>query len=202
MKKFLIIGNGNAVTYKEVFPLIKDNQIWLGASKGMGGSMVFLLDEELYDESKQTATRKEEGKYCISVMLATWLTNIEHNKKNHPLELTRHYNEEEYPKYGNYDAIEVGKVKYIPCDYDGLMGVPITFLDKYNPEQFEIVGCPAANVLPQGWQGMSKEFVDLYYAQGGTGQCQVGKRLEYYITSDGKAKVPYRRILIKRRNNY
>lgn len=178
MKKFLIIGNLNAITYKEVFPLIKDNKVWLGEGKNLD----FILPDG-----------------TIKRAISTWFTNLEHNKKNPPLELTKHYNEEEYPKYGNYDCIEVKRVNDIPCDYYGLMGVPITFLDKYNPQQFEIVGSPTANVLPQGWQGMSKEFVDLYYAQGGTGQYQVGNRLEYYITSDGKAKAPYKRILIKRR---
>ena len=117
-KKFIIIGNGNAVTYKEVFPLIKENKLWLGVSPR---SMEFILPNG------------EKG-----VVNACWFTNLEHNKRHRPIDLYKHYSNE-YKHYDNYDAIEVGKVCEIPMDYDGVMGVPITFLDKYCPEQFEIV---------------------------------------------------------------
>lgn len=119
-KKFLIIGNMNAITCKEVFKLIKDNKLWLGISPR---SMNFELPNG-------------EMKSVNSV----WFTNLEHKKRNEKLILFREYVSESYPKYDNYDAIEVGKVAEIPVDYDGAMGVPITFLDKFNPEQFEIVG--------------------------------------------------------------
>ena len=192
-KKFLIIGNGNAVTYNEIFPLIKDNKIWLGV---FYGSMEFRINADKFDESKCSKYRVEDGEYYINLNMITWLTNLEHGNRHKPLVLTKKYTPDEYPKYDNYDAINVNKVKDIPMDYDGVMGVPVTFLDKYCPEQFKIVGCPAANVVPEGWKGMSKEFVNLYYAQGGTGQYQEGKILEHY-TKDGKAIIPYRRILIK-----
>ena len=196
MKKFLIVGNGNAVIYKDVFPLIKDNKIWLGV---FYGSMEFRINADKFDESKCSKYRVKNGEYYINLMMTTWFTNLEHNKQRCPIELTKHYSPEVYYKYLNYNAINVDKVKDIPMDYDGIMGVPISFLNKYCPEQFEIVGCPAANVVPEGWKGMSKEFVDLYYTQGGTGQYREGYRLEHYITKDGKAIIPYSRILIKRK---
>lgn len=141
MKKFLIIGNGNAVTYKEIFPLIKDNKLWLGAGKGMGGkAMEFYVDESIYDASKGSVNRVENGKCYVGVMMCTWFTNLDHNKRHETSDLYKKYNPEEFPKYDNYDAIEVGKVCDIPLDYKGIIGVPISFLDKYCPEQFEIVG--------------------------------------------------------------
>lgn len=141
MKKFLIIGNGNAVTYKEIFPPIKAHKIWLGASKGLGGCMEFVINADVFDASKCSNYREENGKYYIKIMLSTWFTNIPHkNMDKPPLNLAKHYNADDYPHYDNYDAINVDKVKDIPMDYDGVMGVPITFLDKYNPNQFEIIG--------------------------------------------------------------
>ena len=141
MKKFLIIGNGNAVTYKEIFPLIKDNKMWLGAGKGMGGkAMEFMVNENIYDSSKGSVNRIENGVCYVGVMMCTWFTNLEHNKRHTKIDLYKHYTPEEYPKYDNYDAIEVSKVCNIPIDYDGVISVPISFLDKYCPEQFEIIG--------------------------------------------------------------
>ena len=120
-KKFLIVGNQNAITYKEIFPYIKNNQLWLGVSPR---SMSFLRPNGSIDQVN-----------------ANWFTNLVHNKRNQPaVVLTKKYDPEYYPKYDNYNAIEVSKVVDIPIDYDGVMGVPITFLDKYNPSQFEIVG--------------------------------------------------------------
>ena len=139
-KKFLIIGNGNAVTYKEIFPYIKDNKMWIGASKGMGGkAMEFVVDEKFYDATKGTVNKIENGKCYVGVNNTCWFTNLEHNKRNEELILYKHYNPTEYPKYENYDGIEVSKVVEIPMDYDGVMGVPISFLDKYCPNQFRIV---------------------------------------------------------------
>lgn len=140
-KKYLIIGNGNAVTYKEIFPLIKDNKMWLGAVKGMGGkAMEFMVNENIYDSSKGSVNRIENGVCYVGVMMCTWFTNLDHAKRHEPLKLYKHYTPEEYPKYDNYDAINVNKVCDIPIDYDGVIGVPISYLDKYCPEQFQIVG--------------------------------------------------------------
>ena len=135
-KKFIIVGNGNAVTYKEVFPYIKNNQIWMGASKGIGGKMSFYASDD-YDNKHNYFN--EDGRKLAQVNTACWFTNIEHSKRHLPLDLYKRYNPTDYPKYDNYDAID-SKTAEIPMDYDGVIGVPITFLDKYCPDQFEILG--------------------------------------------------------------
>ena len=137
-KKFIIVGNGNAVTYKEVFPYIKNNQIWMGASKGIGGKMSFYASDD-YDNKHNYYN--EDGRKLAQVNNACWFTNIEHSKRHLPLDLYKHYNSKDYPKYDNYDAIECSKTRDIPIYYDGVIGVPITFLDKFCQDQFEIVGC-------------------------------------------------------------
>lgn len=138
-KKFLIIGNKNAITYKEVFPLIQSNQMWVGA-KSMGGSLWFRTPDGFQNKSDKIV----DGVKFTEVPCC-WFTNLDHTKRHEPLILWKQYTPEEYPKYDNYDVIEVSKIADIPVDYDGVMGVPITFLDKYNPEQFEIVGMAEDN---------------------------------------------------------
>lgn len=133
-KKFIIVGNGNAVTYKEIFPLIKNNELWIGASKGIGGKFSFIVPND-YDNK---FVYEENGVRLGQVNSACWFTNINHAKRNTPLDLYKKYSADEYPKYDNYDAIE-SKTAEIPTDYDGVIGVPITFLDKYCPTQFEII---------------------------------------------------------------
>ena len=137
-KKFIIIGNMNAITYNEIFPLIKENKMWLGVS--MNGSNRWFEVPDKYPVKENAAGYKEEnGKRLLFVNGVVWFTNINHNKRNKPLKLYKKYSAEEYPKYDNYDAIECGKVADIPMDYEGVICVPITFLDKYCPEQFEII---------------------------------------------------------------
>lgn len=137
-KQFLIIGNQNAFTYKEIFPLIKNNKIWVGYTKPKN----FYVPEDF--ENKAIAYN-EEGRKIAKFGNVCWFTNLPTKKRTEPIVLTATYAEgpnhrEDYPKYDNYDAIEVSACKNIPCDYDGIMGVPITFLDNYCPEQFEILG--------------------------------------------------------------
>ena len=133
-KKFVIIGHQNAITYKEIFPLIKENKIWLGYGfKGGAGHFISKYED--------TATAGDHREGMIRVSGVVWFTNLDIDKRHEDLILYKTYNPEEYPKYDNYDAINVDKTSDIPCDYDGVMGVPITFLDKYSPDQFEIVGC-------------------------------------------------------------
>ncbi len=136
-KKFLIIGNVNAITYKEVFPLIKDNHLWFGASIH-SGDREFQVPES-YPLNAAGSRMDEQGRKFIRVKGVRWFTNLDYRERHEDLILYKSYNPEEYPKYDNYDAINVNKTSDIPCDYDGAMGVPITFLDKYNPEQFEII---------------------------------------------------------------
>ena len=137
-KKFIIIGNMNATTYKEIFPLFRDNKIWYGPSISSGDREFGVPD--YYPLNAAGYRVDEQGKKYIRVKGVRWFTNLEHSKRNEELPLFKHYNPEEYPKYDEYDAIDVNKTADIPCDYDGVMGVPITFLDKYNPNQFEIIG--------------------------------------------------------------
>jgi len=134
-KKFLIIGNQNAITYKDIFSLLKDNLVWLGYKSG---NMEFRVPAD----SEPRATRfwiDDTGQKWRSMGNICWFTNLDHKKRHEELILYKTYSPEEYPRYDNYDAINVDKVSDIPRDYDGVMGVPITFLDKYNPAQFEII---------------------------------------------------------------
>ena len=136
-KKFLIIGNVNAVTYKEVFPLIKENRLWFGPSISSGDRKFNVPDD--YPLNAAGCGIDPDGRRYIRVKGIRWFTNLDHKKRHEMLDLVCRYSPEEYPKYDNYDAINVDRTSDIPYDYDGVMGVPITFLDKYNPEQFEII---------------------------------------------------------------
>lgn len=169
-KKFLVIGNKNAITYKEIFPLIKDGLVWTGC-RGFAGGMWFLSD---YDGK---ATEKVENGDRLLNVPSIWFTNLDHRKRHEPLYLSEEYSEKRYPKYDNYDAIEVGRTDDIPKDYFGAMGVPITFLDKYCPEQFEIAGIT-------GGTGVSGLYVE---------------GCEKYDRPYLKGKRMYPRILIRRK---
>ena len=137
-KKFLIIGNQNAITYKEIFPYIKNNELWLGVS--MNGANRWFEVPDNYPVKENAAGYKEEnGKRLLFVNGVVWFTNISNEKRNTPLDLYKKYSAEKYPTYDNYDAIECSRAENIPMDYDGVIGVPITFLHKYCPEQFEII---------------------------------------------------------------
>lgn len=135
-KKFIIIGHQNAITYKDVFPLIKDNKMWLGY--GFKRNMAHFVAPHYED----TATDADHREGLIRVSGVVWYTSLDHNKRHEEMILVQRYsgNEESYPRYKNYDAIEVSRTQNIPMDFDGVMGVPITFLTKYNPDQFEIIG--------------------------------------------------------------
>jgi len=136
-KKFLIIGNINALTYKEIFKLIKENNAWLGVNMGRGISgFIVPSSYELYGTE---ARIDESGSRIVSTNNCLWLTNLDQKQRHEDLILYKKYTPQEYPKYDNYDAINVDKTKDIPADYAGAIGVPITFLDKYNPAQFEII---------------------------------------------------------------
>lgn len=146
--KFSVIGSMNAITYKEIFPLIKDNKVWLGRGSNKGGNSMWFGVPEHYPPSKSEKV-DADGSRIIPVT-SKWFTNIEHGRRHEPLVLmtmednliygSKKVRETAYFKYDNYDAIEVPETKGIPSDYDGVMGVPISFLNKYNPEQFEILG--------------------------------------------------------------
>ena len=152
-KKFLIIGNMNAITYKEIFPLLKDGVMWLG-NKSLGSEMYFHVSSEYQNWLRENKTEGSAYKIVNNELMgrmaaACWFTNLDIKKRHEELFLSSTYYKKDgfvpqasldrWPHYDNYDAIEVSKVKDIPVDYAGVMGVPITFLDKYNPEQFEII---------------------------------------------------------------
>ena len=132
-KKFIIVGNNNAISYKDIFPFIEDNRLWMGVNGNK--TMEFKVPE-----GYKAQRIDDNGDKFVNVPAVSWFTNIPHKKRNEELVLYKEYNSEDYPKYDNYDAIEVSKVVNIPVDYDGIMGVPITFLNKYNPAQFKIIG--------------------------------------------------------------
>lgn len=142
-KKFIILGNMNAVTYKEIFPLLKDNKMWPGSS--FNKTLEFCLP----DDCKRWDHIDKYGRKVGKGPAIAWYTNLDLKKQHEELIMVKKYTPDEYPHYDNYDAIEVSKVASIPYDYDGVMGVPITFLDKYSPDQFEIIG------MGCGWNGNS-----------------------------------------------
>ena len=171
-KKFLIIGNKNAITYREMFKLIKENKIWLG-HRNINSDMWFILPND-----SDEAEKIENGKKLKHIN-ACWFTNLDIKKRHENLICYRKYTPEKYPKYDNYDAINVDKVADIPFDYDGVMGVPITFLDKYCPEQFEILD-------------INPHFFTL--AERG-----LPKIKQLSLKKAGRKKDPFARILIRRR---
>ena len=183
-KKFIIIGNQNAITYKEIFPLIKENKLWLGY--GFKGNVGFFINQHYVDYA--TSSQHKEGMIRVSGVM--WFTNLEHKKRHEPLILWREYAKtpEMFPRYDNYDAINVDKVADIPMDYDGVMGVPITFLDKWCPEQFEILG------TTERWSDMRTKK----YSQDEYNEANDMNATWVIMTSTCYIK-GYKRLLIRRR---
>lgn len=195
-KKFIVLGNVNAITYREIFPLIKDNKLWLGQSIHSGDREFGVPSS--YPLNASGCRIDENGNKFIRVKGVRWFTNLDYKDRHEDLILYKTYNSDEYPIYDDYDAINVDVSNDIPNDYFKVMGVPITFLDKYNPDQFEIINL--SRYIEDG-KGMSKKFVDDYYAQGNKGSIKEGHPDLCYYDKNGKAIVPYMRILIKRKIN-
>lgn len=147
-KKFIIIGNLNAITYKEFFPLLKDNKVWMGASIHSGDREFRVPDH--YPLKAAGFRVDENGNKFIRVKGVRWWTNLDYPQRHEELILYKTYNSEDYPKYDNYNAININVTKDIPCDYDGVMGVPITFMDKYNPGQFKLLGIMNTGEVNEG----------------------------------------------------
>lgn len=193
-KKFLIIGNVNAVTYKELFPLIMNNKIWLGASIHSGDRKFWVPND--YELNAAGCGIDETGRKYIRVKGVRWFTNLDYKERHENLILYKHYTPEEYPKFENFDAININRTEDIPCDYNGVMGVPITFMDKYNPEQFEILGVGIAGLgLAAG--------VKPYKPEHKKYRKEVQKRGavdgDLYMMNGDEVIVPYSRILIRRK---
>ncbi len=209
-KKFIVIGNQNAITYKEIFPLIKDNKIWTGSQKGII-SMYFEVPNSYIvpASARQACIRALGEEFCKDKNMTymrtnCWYTNLDLKKRHEELILYKNYNPEEYPHYDNYDAIDVSKVSDIPYDYYGAMGVPITFLFSYNPDQFEIIGCP--DYTGQygsddiGVRRIGEEWITKYRKQGGRGHYTANMTSLVYFDQAGNACNTFKRILIRRKD--
>lgn len=195
-KNFIIIGNQNAIHYKEIFPLIQNNKMWLGYGFANGNAYFSVpngIDTSTYAKGVYDKTTK-----LVKFRNCMWFTNIDIDKRHENMILFRNYNPEVYPTYENYDAIEVGKTSDIPCDYYGNMGVPDTFLQSYNPEQFEIVGYGRGDFLPD-IGCVPADFLQDYRNHGGKGHITTGMKSLCYYDTDKIPKFPYSRIIVRRR---
>ena len=203
-KRFLIIGNKNAITYREVFPLIRDNRMWIGHTP-MSKDLLFDLPDNYAQELRKSQKAGSAYRIIDGVVKGRsqgiWFTNMDHAKRHEELPLWRTYDAATYPHYDNYDAINVNKVVDIPADWNGPMGVPISFLDKHNPDQFEILGTSDNGIVDariKTTPGLRRKFVDDYYASGGTGSYREGNPTAGYY-QDGVANMAYKRIFIRNR---
>lgn len=193
-KSFIIIGHQNALKYKEIFPLIQNNKLWLGYGFS-GGAAHFISSYE----DKASAGDHKAGMIRVSGVVC--YTNLEIQKRHEELILFKTYNPTDYPKYANYNAIDIARTSDIPADYNGLMGVPITFMDKYNPEQFEIIGntCDTDWLRGQGVGIMGAETIKKLRSQGNMAHVTANMNSLYIINGDGKIILPYARIIIRRK---
>ena len=193
-KNFIIIGNTGALIYKEIFPLFKEDKIRTGYTNFNVG--MFFQVPDSYTKFHHL----EEGKKIARVSASCWYTNLPVSKHNEELILIKHYTPEEYPKYVNYDAINVKIYTDIPCDYDGVMGVPITFLDKYNPKQFEILGTDSPYYIKElGIGPMGKKWIEDYRRHGGTGHLTANMHSLCLYDKDGIPQSIYSRVLIRKK---
>ena len=192
-KKFLIIGNKQAIKYKEIFPLIRDDKLWLGYTP-TSREIYFDVPQSFIDTAlslNKDRTIVTHAGRLMARSSSIWYTNLEHKKRHEEYVFVRRYTPEDYPHYANYDAIDVSESKFIPEDWDGMLGVPITFLDKYNPEQFEIIGIAEGdsgrelglNPIPKELKKINPSLRD--------GQL--------YLMKDGKPVKPFSRIIIRRK---
>ena len=210
-KHFIIIGNVNAITYKEIFPLLKRDEMWIGASIHSGDRAFYVPDD--YPLNAAGCGVDADGRKFIRVKGVRWYTNLGFRQRHDELILAKRYAPEKYHMYDNYDAINVDKTADIPCDYDGIMGVPITFLDKYSPDQFEIVALGHSkdnNFTPtKTYINPKKHRKDGTVVSGGSVNNVLAYAVEeqpvgqvYYSADnvDGYLMIPYARILIRNKH--
>ena len=196
-KKFLIIGDMNALKYKEIFPLIQNKKMWAGY--GFNITMIFQSPYENTLKSNQDYVKAkgyDPGKYLKKPRIC-WYTNLFVKKHTEKMILYKKYSPAEYFKYDNYDAIEISDINSIPYDYDGLMGVPISFLGKHNPEQFEIVGESDLPETLEGITALGQEWIDNYRKGGGTGHYTAGMKSLGY-SADGRYRIIFSRLIIRK----
>lgn len=194
-KKFIIVGNMNAVTYRDIFRLIKDGKMWLGNNSG---DMRFMVPDYYAPRSTRFWV-DDNGQKWRSLGNACWFTNLDYAERHEDLVLYKQYSPEAYPTYVNYDAIDVSSYKDIPHDYDGVMGVPVTLLDCLSPEQFEIIGnSDDAEMMREiGVDPLGEQFVQAYRAVGGTGHRTAGMRMLGLM--EPQARVVFKRVLVRRK---
>ena len=191
-KKFVIIGNLNAITYRDIFKLVKEDKLWFGHSIH-SGDREFRVPED-YTLNAAGSRVDEDGNKFIRVKGVRWYTNLDFNERYEDLILHKNYNENEYSKYENFDAINIDITKDIPVNYTGNMGVPITFIDKYNPDQFQIIGLGISNsgieIGVQPYKPEHKKYRKEIQKRGAVDG-------DLYMIKNGIVDVPYARILIK-----
>lgn len=200
-KKFVIVGNQNAISYKEIFGLIQENKLWLGYNNG---DMSFRVPDS-YAPRQTRFWVDEQGHKWRSLGNACWFTNLDLAKRHENLILYKNYSPDEYPTYDNYDAIEVSKVVDIPVDYRGVMGVPLTFLDKHNPDQFEIVGLSGTDYPTTKKYGKKERVVDGVRQKSNTGTLGCVLRTDTFGAGTHfdvgyPVKGIYRRLFIRRKD--
>ena len=206
--QFSIIGNMNAITYLDIFPLVRDNKVWLGSSISSGDREFRVPDS--YPLKAAGWRVDQEGNKYIRVKGVRWFTSIDHGRRHEPLQLMTMADNLKfgknktvqaigYPRYVNFDGIDVPATLSIPGDYEGVMGVPISFLDKYNPDQYEIIGNGDDMVIAQeiGVQMLGREFIDAYRARGGTGHYSPGMRMLGLM--EPQPRVAFKRLLIRKK---
>ena len=212
-KQFLIIGNINAITYKELFPLLKNNDIWMGSSYFNGGAAYFVGSKDFYDPKMMSSEKHayiRDDKLYWRVNGVRWFTNIDHGRRHEPMQLMtmadnlkfnkKLKGQREYYHYDNYDAIEVPYAELIPSDYNGIMGVPISFMDKYCPEQFEIIGTDSPYYIEElGIRRMGEKWIDDYRKSGGTGHLTANMHSLCLYDCNGVPQSVYKRILIRKK---
>ena len=188
-KRYLILGDQNSITYREIFDQIVADNLWFGYNNG--GTKWFRVPDD-YEIKTESRKKVVDGIKYFSMGRAFWFTNLDTAKRHEPLTLYKRYTPEEYPTYTNYPAIEVSRVSEIPMDYDGEMGVPITFLDKYSPNQFKIIGQSINSAEPMSRYAAKEDYMS---AQGKV----VGGTGKFFVpVGNGKHQGVYQRIVIKR----
>lgn len=187
-KRFLVLGDQNHAKHSEIFPYIVENKLWFGYDNG--GTKWFRVPDD-YEIATASRTKFVDGVKYLSMGRIYWYTNLDTTRRHEPLTLYKRYKEEDYPTYTNYPAIEVAKVAEIPYDYNGAMGVPITFLDKYSPEQFELVGISTQLAEPMSNYASKEDYAKDGRIVGGTGKL-------FLPIGGGKHTGVYERIVIKR----
>ncbi len=199
-KKFLILGNPNSIHYKNIFPLVQDNKVWIGY-KTMGSDMYFIIPEkykeELIKNNKEGSGYKTIDGEVYGRSRAIWFTNLDVSKRHETMILYKKYDEKKYCKYENYDAIEISSVSDIPIDYYGKMGVPDNFLEFYNPSQFKIIGYGRGDFIPE-IGNVPEKFLEDYHKIGGKGHVTKGMKTLCFYNKEGMPKFPYSRIIVQK----